>query len=106
MLFLGNPEFACDLSPVDFAHVAEGMGFKSFRIERDEQSEQVLDLAFAQSGPVLIDAVVDGYEPMLPPTFRKTYVDNLNKAMERGTPHQDLIQEALTEEPARTSLKS
>ena len=106
MLFLGNPEFACELQSVDFAQVAEGFGFKSFRIERDEQSERIMELAFAEDGPVMIDAVVDGYEPMLPPTYRKTYMDNLDKAMERGTPHQDQIEQALTEEPAKTSLQS
>ena len=106
MLFLGNPEFGCDLQAVDFAQVAEGFGFKSFRIERDEQSERIMELAFAETGPVLIDAVVDGYEPMLPPTYRKTYMENLDKAMDRGTPHQDRIEQALTEEPAKTSLLS
>ena len=33
LMFLGNPEFGCDLQPVDFAIVAEGFGVRGFRIE-------------------------------------------------------------------------
>ena len=44
-------------------------------------------------------------EPMLPPTRRETYVDNLSKALEKGTPYRAEIERALREEPAATSLR-
>ena len=33
MVFLGNPEYACDLQPIDFAAVARGFGVEAYRIE-------------------------------------------------------------------------
>ena len=105
LLFLGNPEFGCDLQPVDFAIVAEGFGVRGFRIEDPANCARTLDDALAHDGPALVDAVVDANEPMLPPKRRENYVQNLNKALERGTPGSEEIQRALTEEPAATSLK-
>ena len=34
LVFLGNPEYVCDLQPVDFAAVARGFGLTAFSIER------------------------------------------------------------------------
>jgi thiamine pyrophosphate-dependent acetolactate synthase large subunit-like protein len=105
MLFLGNPEYGCDLQPVDFATVAEGFGVRGFRIEEPESCAAVLDDALAYDGPALVDAIVDGNEPMLPPKRRQQYVDNLKKALDAGTNDRDEIKRALEEEPAVTSLK-
>jgi pyruvate dehydrogenase (quinone) len=105
LLFLGNPEFGCDLQPVDFAIVAEGFGVRGLRIEDPANCARTLDDALAHDGPALVDAVVDANEPMLPPKRRENYVQNLNKALEQGTPGSEEIQRALTEEPAATSLK-
>src|SRR4051812_37916368 len=105
MLFLGNPEFGCDLQPVDFAVAAEGFGVRGVRLEDPEDCARTLDDALAHDGPALIDAVVDANEPMLPPKRRETYVKNLSKALEKGTPGQREIERALTEEPAATSLR-
>ena len=105
MLFLGNPEFGCDLSPVDFATVAEGMGIRGLRIRKDADSAEALNQAFAEPGPVLIDAMVDGYEPMLPPKRRPKYMENLEKALDRGTPNRERIEAALGQEPLKTELQ-
>lgn len=32
MMFLGNPEYECDLQPIDFAGVATAMGLKGHRV--------------------------------------------------------------------------
>jgi pyruvate dehydrogenase (quinone) len=104
MLFLGNPEFGCELQPVDFAKVAEGFGVRGFRLEDPEQCAATLDAALAHPGPALVDAVVDAQEPMLPPKRRDTFVKNLTKAL-KDTPHRREIEERLTEEPAVTSLR-
>src|SRR4051812_44716942 len=105
MMFLGNPEYGCDLQPVNFAKVAEGFGVRGFRLEDPEQCGSVLTEALACDGPALVDAVVDGNEPMLPPKRKQQYVDNLAKALDKGTPGRDQIIQALHEEPALTSLK-
>jgi pyruvate dehydrogenase (quinone) len=105
MLFLGNPEFGCDLHPVDFAKVAEGFGVRGFRLEDPRDCARVLDECLAHDGPALVDAIVDGNEPMLPPKRREQYIRNMAKALNGGTRGRDQIERALREEPALTSLK-
>jgi len=105
MMFLGNPEFGCDLQPIDFGRAAEAMGFRSFRIVRPEESRAVLEEALRHDGPVLIDAEIDPNEPLLPPKRMPNYADNLQKALDRGTPGAEDIKRALAEEPAATLLK-
>jgi len=106
MMFLGNPEFGCELAPIDFARVAEGMGVRGFRVEDPDLLGGILDEALAHPGPALIDAVVDAAEPMLPPTRREEYLQKLDEAFAAGSPGEDRIRQAMTEEPARTSLKT
>jgi pyruvate dehydrogenase (quinone) len=105
MMFLGNPEFGCDLAPIDFAKVAEAMGVLGLRVEQPDQLGPALDAAFASDGPVLVDAVVDAAEPMLPPVRREQYMEHLAQAFETGTPGQEQIERRMGEEPALTSLK-
>jgi pyruvate dehydrogenase (quinone) len=105
MMFLGNPEFGCDLQPIDFARVAEGMGLKAWRIEDPEDCGAALDAALAHDGPALIDAIVDKDEPMLPPKRRPDYVEKLEQALAQEPDQRPRIERALSEEPARTSLK-
>jgi pyruvate dehydrogenase (quinone) len=104
MMFLGNPEFGCDLQPVDFARVAEGFGVRGFRLEKPEDCAAMLDAALAHEGPALVDAIVDANEPMLPPKRREKYMKNLRKALPE-TPGHEEIERALREEPAVTSMK-
>lgn len=105
MMFLGHPEFGCALEPIDFARVAEGCGLKGLRIVRSDESATVMDEAFAHDGPVLIDAVVDAAEPMLPPKRRETYMKNMAKALRQMPEARGEIERAMQEEPARTALQ-
>jgi pyruvate dehydrogenase (quinone) len=105
MMFLGNPEFGCALEPVDFARIAEGCGLKGLRITRSDECAAIMDEAFAHAGPVLVDAVVDAAEPMLPPKRRDTYVENMEKALQQMPEARGEIERAMQEEPARTALR-
>src|SRR5918994_6377108 len=42
MVFLGNPEFGCDLQPIDFAAVARGFGLKGYTVEDPAMCGEVL----------------------------------------------------------------
>jgi len=55
MMFLGNPEYECDLQPIDFAAVAEAMGIRGYRVMRPEDCGYVLDQALSQAGPALVE---------------------------------------------------
>jgi pyruvate dehydrogenase (quinone) len=103
MMFLGNPQFACELQPIDFALAARALGGRGYSIARPEDVEPVLDAAFAERGPTIIEAVVDAYEPMLPPRMPKEYRRNLEKALPE-TPHRERIEENLSAEPLKTML--
>ncbi|MGL1218171.1 thiamine pyrophosphate-dependent enzyme, partial [Vibrio parahaemolyticus] len=70
MVTLGNPEYACDLQPIDFAMVAEACGGKGFTIADPAACGAVLDATLAHPGPVVVDCLVDNNEPPMPPKVR------------------------------------
>lgn len=106
MMFLGNPEYECDLQPIDFAGVAEAMGLKGYRAVLAEDCGYVLDQALALSGPALVEVTVDPNEPLLPPKRIEKYATNMEKALEQGTPGAQEIRHSLGEQPSRTMLQS
>jgi pyruvate dehydrogenase (quinone) len=104
-LFRGNPEFACEVPPIDFARAAKALGGRGFTIEDPAQAGAVLDEALATEGPVVIQALVDPNEPLLPAVVSKTYKEHLQKALEAGTPGRGGIERALEREPSRSMMK-
>jgi len=103
MMFLGNPQFGCELQPIDFAMAAEAMGGTGYSVSRAEEVESVLDAAFATEGPVVIEAVVDAYEPMMPPKMPPDYAKNFRQALPE-TPGREEIEANVAEEPLKTML--
>jgi pyruvate dehydrogenase (quinone) len=87
MVFLGNPEFGCDLQPIDFAQVALGFGIQGFTIEEPEACGDILRQAMATPGPVVIEAVVDPNEPPMPPKVSLSQTTHFAEALVRGTPN-------------------
>jgi pyruvate dehydrogenase (quinone) len=66
MVFEGNPEFGVELQPLDFAMYARACGAAGFSIEEPDDVEPVLERAFAEPGPVVVEAHVDANEPLMP----------------------------------------
>jgi pyruvate dehydrogenase (quinone)/pyruvate oxidase len=97
MVFLGNPEYVCDLQPIDFAMVARGFGVQSFTVDDPAMCADVLRQALAAPGPALVEAVVDQNEPPMPPKATLKQVTHLAESLARGTPDSGKI--------ARTILK-
>lgn len=91
MVFLGNPEYGCDLSPIDFSAFARACGGTGFRIEDPATCGSILDQALAVKGPVLIDAVVDPHEPPMPPKVSLEQAEKFGKALAKGTPNRKEI---------------
>jgi pyruvate dehydrogenase (quinone)/pyruvate oxidase len=87
MVFLGNPEFGCELEPIDFVKVAEGCGLGTVRIDDPARCGEQLREALAMPGPCLIEAVVDPYEPPMPPKVEAKQALHMAEALARGTPH-------------------
>lgn len=104
LMFLGNPEYECDLQPIDFAKVAEGFGIAGFRAGSPGELGAALDEVFDAPGAALLEATVDPHEPLLPAKRMPEYAENLQEALEQGTACADEIRAALRREPARTQL--
>lgn len=85
MIFLGNPEYECELHPIDFVKFAECCGGAGVRIENPETCGALLDQALAMPGPVIIEAVVDPNEPPMPPKVTAADMKNFAAALAKGT---------------------
>jgi pyruvate dehydrogenase (quinone)/pyruvate oxidase len=95
MVFLGNPEYGCELQPIDFVKVAEACGGTGFRVEDPARCGEVLDAALAMPGPVIVEAVVDPYEPPMPAKITVEQARKLAEALVRGEPAREKIVRAV-----------
>jgi pyruvate dehydrogenase (quinone)/pyruvate oxidase len=91
MVFLGNPEFGCELHPIDFAAYARACGGVGYTIEDPALCGDVLRTALATPGPVVIEAVVDPNEPPMPPKATLAQAAKLGEALLRGTPNRGKV---------------
>jgi pyruvate dehydrogenase (quinone)/pyruvate oxidase len=91
LVFLGNPEYGCDLEPIDFAAFARACGGTGFTIEDPATCGDVLDQALATAGPVIVEAVVDPFEPPMPPKATAAQAIKLAEALVRGEPDREKI---------------
>jgi pyruvate dehydrogenase (quinone) len=91
MVFLGNPEYVCELQPIDFAAVARACGATGFTVDRPDECGRVLDQALNTPGPVLIEAVVDPHEPPMPPKIEAKQALYFAESLARGTPNSGKI---------------
>jgi pyruvate dehydrogenase (quinone)/pyruvate oxidase len=91
MVFLGNPEFGCDLTPIDFAAFARACGAKGFTIQEADRCGDSLDEALKTDGPVVIEAVVDPNEPPMPPKVTPRQAAHFAESLAKGTPDRKRI---------------
>ncbi|HEY3456724.1 MAG TPA: thiamine pyrophosphate-dependent enzyme, partial [Bryobacteraceae bacterium] len=85
MVFLGNPEYVCELQPIDFAAVARGFGVPAFTITKPDECGQTIEKALAMTGPVLIECVVDPNEPPLPAKIKPAQAVHFAESLAKGT---------------------
>jgi pyruvate dehydrogenase (quinone)/pyruvate oxidase len=91
MVFLGNPEYGCELQPIDFAAFARACGGTGFTVDDPERCGDVIEQALATPGPVLVEAVVDPFEPPMPPKIDAGQAANFAKSLLRGEPNRGRI---------------
>jgi pyruvate dehydrogenase (quinone)/pyruvate oxidase len=101
MVFLGNPEYGCELEPVDFVRVAEGCGIPAIRIDDAARCGEQLREALATPGACLIEAVVDPYEPPMPPKIEAKQALHMAEALAKGTPNRGKIALTLASDTVR-----
>jgi pyruvate dehydrogenase (quinone)/pyruvate oxidase len=91
MVFLGNPEYGCDLNPIDFAAFARACGGAGFTIDDPRECGRVLDQALTTPGPVVIEAVTDPFEPPMPPKVTMEQAKHFAESLLRGEPNREKI---------------
>jgi pyruvate dehydrogenase (quinone) len=91
MVFLGNPEYGCELEPIDFALVAQACGATGLTIDDPAQCGAVLDRALSTPGPVVVQAVVDPLEPPMPPKITAEQARKFAMSLVRGEPNREKI---------------
>jgi len=104
LVFLGNPEYGCQLEPIDFAAFARACGGTGFTIEDPATCGDVLDQALATAGPVIVEAVVDPFEPPMPPKATAAQAIKLAEALVRGEPDREKILATIISNTTRADL--
>ena len=101
MVFLGNPEFGCDLQPIDFAAFARACGGIGVTITEPGACGPILQEALSAPGAVLVEAHVDQYEPPMPPKIEAKQALRFAEALARGTPKRMKIATTIFEDRVR-----
>jgi len=91
MVFLGNPEYGCELQPIDFAAIARACGGTGLTVDKPSECGAILDQALATPGPVVVEAVVDPFTPPMPAKITVEQATNLAKSLARGEPNRTQI---------------
>jgi pyruvate dehydrogenase (quinone) len=91
MVFLGNPEYGVDLHPINFAAYAQACGGTGFTIEDPADCGRIVDQALSTPGPVVVEAVVDPYEPPWPGKISLQQATMFAESLARGQPNRTKI---------------
>jgi pyruvate dehydrogenase (quinone)/pyruvate oxidase len=101
MVFLGNPEYGCDLQPINFALIAQACGGIGLTIEDPADCGTIVEQALNTPGPVLVQAVVDQYEPPMPPKVSMRQAEKFAESLVRGEPNRGKIITTVAEDRVR-----
>jgi pyruvate dehydrogenase (quinone)/pyruvate oxidase len=91
MVFLGNPEYGCDLQPIDFAAFARACGGTGISVENPKDCGAALDEAFRAEGPAVVEATVNPFTPPMPPKVTIDQAAKLGEALVKGEPNREKI---------------
>src|SRR3989441_9805927 len=101
MVFLGNPEYGCDLHPINFAMFAQACGGTGMTIDDPADSGRMIEQALNTPGPVVVEAVVDPYEPPMPPKVSVKQAQKFAESLVRGEPNREKILATIAEDRIR-----
>ena len=91
MAFLGNPEFGCDLMPINFAEVAHACGATGITISDPKECGEALERAMVTPGPVVVEAIVDANEPPMPASVSTRQAVHFAEALAKGTREREKL---------------
>ena len=91
MVFLGNPEFGVDLSPIDFVAFAHACGGVGYSVDDPKNCAAVVEQFLNSPGPAILEAVVDPFEPPLPGKVTVDQALHFAESLARGEPNRSKI---------------
>jgi pyruvate dehydrogenase (quinone) len=59
---IGNPDFGCNLAPIDFVSFAKACGADAFHCEKPDDVKPAIHAALSSSRPALVETVMDAEE--------------------------------------------
>lgn len=101
MVFLGNPEYGVTLEDIDFAAFAYACGGTGFTVEDPAQCGKILDQALNTPGPVIVQAVVDPFEPPMPAKIKPNQAIKFAESLAKGEPNRMKIAGTVFEDKVR-----
>ncbi|AWB95276.1 pyruvate dehydrogenase [Agromyces badenianii] len=87
MLVDGFPSFGVDVPGVDYAGIAEAIGFRAERVDHPRALEDAVATALSHDGPALLDIVTDPRALSLPPAITGDQVKGFALAMSKTVLH-------------------
>ncbi|MBV9468183.1 MAG: hypothetical protein JOZ57_02925, partial [Abitibacteriaceae bacterium] len=91
MMYAGNPEYGVELQDIDFAKFAEACGATGLHVEQPQDVPAAITKALATPGPVVLEAVTDPYEPMIPGNLKPELAQKMAEALKSGQPNAHRI---------------
>ena len=88
MVFLGNPEYGVTLEDIDFASFAHACGGTGFTIEDPANCGKIMEQALNTPGPVIVQAVVDPFEPPMPAKVKPNQALRFAESLAKGEPNR------------------
>ncbi len=101
MVLLGNPEYGVKLQPIDFAMFARACGAIGLTVTEPAACPDIIEQALNAPGPVLVEAVVDPYEPPLPGKIKTKQALRFAESLARGEPKRMRIATTVLEDKVR-----
>lgn len=86
IVFLGNPEYGCELHNPDFARYAEACGGLGLTVEKPDEIRPALERAIAAGKPAIVEVVVDPFEPPMPSRVTVEQAAHFAEALAKGQP--------------------
>ena len=101
MVFLGNPEYGCELHPIDFAAFARACGGIGITVTEPVACGYIIEEALNAPGPVLLETIVDPYEPPMPAKVKPKQALHFAESLARGEPKRMKIVTTVLEDKVR-----
>jgi pyruvate dehydrogenase (quinone) len=86
IVFLGNPEYGCELHNPNFAKYAEACGGLGLTVERPDEIRPALERALSSGKPTIVEVVVDPFEPPMPAKVSAAQALRFAEALMKGQP--------------------